>query len=98
MILGGEIKSNLSHIPPNPWINFYGYYHCGLFFFVHYYIIVAALSTFPNLSNQSDSYGIEDSEIYHNNSKGDIADWFNYSSSISVLQYLAANIVSAALK
>jgi hypothetical protein len=31
------------------------------------------LSTFPNLSNQSDKYRIEEREIY-DNSKGDIAD------------------------
>ena len=41
-----------------------------IFFFVHYYIIVAALSTFPNLSNQSDT-----SEIYYNR-KEDIAEYY----------------------
>jgi hypothetical protein len=30
-------------------------------------------STFPKLSNQSDTYRTKDPEIYHNN-KGDIAD------------------------
>jgi hypothetical protein len=31
-------------------------------------------STFSNLSTQSDTYRIEKSESFHNNSKGDIAD------------------------
>ena len=31
-------------------------------------------STFPNLSDQSNTYRIEEPEIYYDNSKGDIAD------------------------
>ena len=75
-----------SWIPPNAWINFYSYYHCGLFFFVHYYIIVAALSAFPNLSNQSDT-----SEIYYNR-KEDIAEYCNKTIQF-LLQYPLPNIV-----
>ena len=46
--------------------------------------------TFPTLSDQNDTYRIEEPETFHN-SEGDIAEWFmraGVSSAISVVQYL----------
>ena len=73
-ILGGIFESNLSCIPPNPWIDFYNYHYKYSSWFNPTLSSPLSSSTFPRLQNQSDTYRKEEPENYHNNSKGDIAE------------------------